>query len=189
MTIAELFREIDSCRNFIRRGGVTLSGGEPLLQPEFAAALLRRCRSGGYHTALDTAGSLPLEHSREALDAADLILLDIKALDDALCRQLTGRGNAETLATLDYCEAAGKPVWIRHVLVPGLTMDSGALSALGRFLNPYRCIRRVELLPYHKLGVFKWERLGLTDPLADTPEPSPEEVRHAEASFHSGYRR
>ena len=120
---AEVVGKIESCRNFIRSGGVTLSGGEPLMQPEFARDILERCARAGFHTALDTAGSVPLERSRPVIDRADLLLLDIKALNPALCRELTGRDNRNTLATLDYCEETARPVWIRHVLVPGFTLS------------------------------------------------------------------
>lgn len=179
---AAVLREIESCRNFLS-GGVTLSGGEPLAQPEFAADLLRRCRKTNLHTALDTAGSYPLEHSRRVIDEADLLLLDIKALDDALCRHLTGSGIRNALDTLDYCEKSGKEVWIRHVLVPGITLARERLTALAEYLEPYRCIRRVDLLPFHKMAAFKWKALGLEDPLAATPEPAPEEIRAAEEIF------
>jgi len=182
-TVSELMKEIESCRNFIRSGGVTLSGGEPLMQPEFSRALLDRCREAGVHTALDTAGSLPLERSRPVIDAADLLLLDIKALDPALSRELTGADNANTLATLDYCEAAGKPVWIRHVLVPGWTLDRAKLEALAAFLEPYRCIEKVDLLAFHKMGCFKWRALGLPNRLRETPETTEAELRAAEALF------
>ena len=135
-TVPELMRRIESCRNFIRSGGVTLSGGEPLMQPDFSRALLESCREAGSHTALDTAGSFPLARSRAVIDAADLVLLDIKALDPELCVRLTGRDGGNTLATLDWCEESGKPVWIRHVLVPGLTLDRARLEALAAYLEP-----------------------------------------------------
>jgi len=182
-TVSALIKQIESCRNFIRSGGVTLSGGEPLMQPEFSRALLERCREAGIHTALDTAGSLPLERSRPVIDAASLLLLDIKALDPALSRELTGAENTNTLATLDYCEAAGKPVWIRHVLVPGWTLDRAKLAELAAFLEPYRCIEKVELLAFHKMGCFKWRELGLPNALRETPETSEEERLAAEALF------
>jgi pyruvate formate lyase activating enzyme len=145
-------------RNFIKNGGVTLSGGEPLLQPEFAAALLRGCRKLGFHTALDTAGSVPLEVSQEVIDLSDLLLLDVKSYDPGLCEKLTGSDNAHSLAlkTLEYCESAGKPVWIRHVLVPGYTLSPPLLEKLAEYLSGFSCIKRVDLLPFHKMGEYKW---------------------------------
>lgn len=182
ITSAEVAGAIVSCRNFLS-GGVTLSGGEPLLQPEFCADLLRRCRREGLHTAVDTAGSLPLAQSAAVIDLADMLLLDIKALDGQLCRDLTGYGNENTLATLDYCEKKHKPVWIRHVIVPGWTLDHDRLNALAQFLKGYRCVQRVELLPFHKMAEYKWEQLGLDNTLKATPEPTEEQVRAARALF------
>ena len=115
--------------------------------------------------------------------AIDLVLLDIKALDPELCVRLTGRDGGNTLATLDWCEESGKPVWIRHVLVPGLTLDRARLEALAAYLEPYRCIGKVELLPFHKMADFKWKALGLENRLADTPEPEAAALREAESLF------
>ncbi len=180
--VEELMAQILRCRGYLS-GGVTLSGGEPLAQPAFAQALLRACRREGLHTALDTAGSLPLAQTRTVLDAADLVLLDLKAADDALARQLTGHGNAETLATLDYLEQTGKPVWLRQVLVPGWTLVPEQLIATAELLRPYRCLERVELLPFHQLGAFKYRELGIAYPLADCPEPTACELAAAKAIF------
>ncbi len=182
-SVGELMPKIVSCRNFLRSGGVTLTGGEPLLQPEFASELLSACRKENLHTAIDTSGAVPLEISAPVIDLADMLLLDIKSLDDTLCRKLTGHGNSETLATLDYCEKTGKPVWIRHVLVPGWTLDMESLKELAAKLGNYRCVKRVELLPYHKLGEYKWELLGVKNTLLNTPVPAKDEVAEAEKLF------
>ncbi len=183
VTVSELMRQIESCRNFIRSGGVTLSGGEPLAQPEFARELLTRCRAAGFHTALDTSGAYALSHSRSVIEAADLLLLDIKAFDPELCRRLTGADNSNALATLDDCEAKGKPVWIRHVLVPGYTLELSQLQELAAFLARFRCVERIELLPFHRMAEFKWRQLGVEDPLAGIPEPTAAEVKTAEEIF------
>ncbi len=183
MTVSELMRRINSCRNFLRNGGVTLSGGEPLLQPEFALELLTRCRAQHLHTALDTAGSLPLETTAPVIDAADMLLLDIKALDPELCLQLTGRDNRNELATLDYCEKTGKEVWIRHVLVPGWTLEENRLRELSEYLRSYRCVKRIDLLPFHNMAAFKWKALGLPEPLPGIPEPTEQELREARKLF------
>ena len=183
ISVDEIIPQIISCRNFLRNGGVTLSGGEPLLQAPFALEFLNACRAEGLHTALDTAGSLPLEKAAPVIDAADLILLDIKALDPELCRELTGMDNRNELAVLEYCEKIRKPVWIRHVLVPGWTLEENRLETLAAFLQPYSCIERIELLPYHKMAAFKWEKLNCPDPLGDTPEPEPSEVENARMIF------
>lgn len=185
MDSEEIVRDILSYRNFIRTGGVTLSGGEPLLQPEFAADILKKCAKHGIHTALDTAGAVPLAVSQPALDAADLILLDIKAFDNDLCKQLTGRGNEDTLKTLGYCELSRKPVWLRHVLVPGLTLEKGLLEPLADYLRHFSCIQKVELLPFHKMGEYKWKELRYPYVLSDTPEPTREELKMAREVFES----
>lgn len=179
----ELVKTILSYKSFIKNGGVTLSGGEPLLQPSFCEAVLRGCREHGLHTAIDTSGAVPLAQSKPAIDAADLLLLDIKDLEPEGAKALTGCDNANTMATLDYCEQTGKDVWIRHVLVPQYTMTDEKLRRLAAFLAGYSCIRRVELLPYHKLGDFKWQSLGLTLPLENVDVPTPEEVAHAKIIF------
>jgi pyruvate formate lyase activating enzyme len=179
----ELVNDIMSYRNFIRTGGVTISGGEPLLQPEFTLDIIERCRENGLHTALDTAGSVPLSVSKPVLDAVDLVLLDIKALREEDCIELTGRSNANTLATLDYCEKIGKPVWIRHVLVPGYTLDTRKLEELADHLASFSCIGMVELLPFHKMGEYKWKVLKLDYRLGETPEPTPLELTEARRIF------
>jgi pyruvate formate lyase activating enzyme len=183
MEVEELVAKVADYRPFYRDGGVTLTGGEPLAQPEFAAALLRRLKEEGFHTAVDTAGSIPLERCREAVDLADLLLLDIKALDPALCRTVTGQDGSGAKALLDDCQQKGKPVWLRHVLVPGYTLKPELLEALADYLKPYTCIQQVELLPFHQLGAYKWKDLDIPYALADTPTPDPEAVEQAREIF------
>lgn len=176
----DVVRDILRYQNFIRRGGVTLSGGEPLLQPDFAASILEGCRENGLHTALDTSGGVSLLACRQAVDAADMLLLDMKAANDPLFRTLTGRGMDNTLDILQHCETTRKPVWIRHVLVPGYTLTEPHLHELGRLLRDFACIERVELLPFHKMGEYKWEALGYPYTLADTQPPEAAEVARAQ---------
>ena len=174
--VEEVMKKILSCRNFIKSGGVTFSGGEPLLQREFLSELLDACVEEKLHTAIDTAGSVPVAVSSGVIDKANMLLLDIKSLDDTLCRKITGQGNRNALDTLEYCEKTSKPVWIRHVVVPGLTMDERKLQELSQYLEKFNCVKRVDLLGYHKLGEFKWSSLGIENTLKDTPEPSKEEI-------------
>ena len=182
-TAREIVQQLEPFRVFLRRGGVTLSGGEPLLQPEFASALIRCCKEAGFHTAIDTAGSIPLEKCRNAVDPADLILLDIKSLDPQICKMLTGQDNRNALNLLEYCEKTGKHVWIRHVLVPGYTLIEEKLQELAAFIKQFRCIEKTELLPFHKMGSHKWAALGKNDPLERTPLPESEEIRSAQEIF------
>lgn len=175
----DVVREMLSYRSFIRTGGTTISGGEPLLQPAFTKDILDRAHNAGIHTAIDTAGSVPLEQSREVLESTDLVLLDIKSIDDRQCWSLTGRGNSETLETLDFLESIEKPVWIRHVLLPGWTLERSLLTRLAQFLSRYRCIEQVEQLPFHKMGEFKWKEMGYQYTLLGAEEPSGESIEMA----------
>ncbi|MBQ9979557.1 MAG: pyruvate formate lyase-activating protein [Oscillospiraceae bacterium] len=183
MTVDEVADKIISLRPFYRKGGVTLSGGEPLAQSEFATQLLRRLKDEGFHTAIDTAGSIPLEKCREAVDLADLLLLDIKALDPALCSNITGADGSGAKALLEYRQSQNRPVWIRHVLVPGYTLVLEHLEALAHYLSPFTCIERVELLPFHQLGSHKWELLGLDYTLKNTIPPSSVQAEQARSVF------
>lgn len=180
VTADELVAKILPYRAFYRGGGgVTLSGGEPLAQPEFCLELLQGLRESGIHTAVDTSGSVPLDRCRAAVDAADMLLLDIKSANTALCEKITGCAQCleREREMLDYCEKTGKRVWIRHVAVPGLTLEEGPLRELAAFLEPYSCVERVELLPFHKLGEHKWAKDLYT--LADTRTPTAEEMSRA----------
>lgn len=183
MSVDEVVAEIQSYRSFIKNGGVTLSGGEPLLQPEFALAVIEACKAMGVHTALDTSGAVSLERSRKVIDAADLILLDIKSIDPQVCLALTGANYQNTLATLEYCEAQQKPVWVRHVLVPGYTLDDQQLNHLADYILRFTCVKKVELLPYHRMGEYKWEQLGLPYALAGVEPPTEEQVNCAKEIF------
>lgn len=170
-------------KNFIAGGGVTLSGGEPLLQADFCREVLARCRAAGLHTAIDTSGSVPLKICKPAIDAADMLLLDIKAIDPDVCRKLTGQDNRSALEILNYCELTGKEVWIRHVMVPGITLEKSQLTRLADFIKGYSCVTKVELLPFHKMGEYKWETLKLPYTLSDTPEPTRQEIEMARNIF------
>ena len=167
-------------------GGLTVSGGEPLLQIDFLTELFRLAKQKGVHTALDTCGQ-PFtaegpfyQKFRELMQYTDLVLLDIKEWDSARHKALTGHPNENILALAQWLSDHGKPFWVRHVLVPGLTDDEAALRATGAFLKTLRTVERVEVLPYHTLGLFKWEKLGIPYTLADAPTPTAEEVRRAE---------
>ena len=167
-------------------GGITVSGGEPLLQLEFLIELFQKAKARGIGTCLDTAGQ-PFTREEpffsrfcELLRVTDLLLVDIKHIDSGAHRRLTGHGNENILDMLRFLSREGKPVWIRHVLVPGVTDDDGALHRLRAFLDTLRNIERVEVLPYHSLGAYKWKELGLTYSLEGTQPPSADRVRNAE---------
>jgi len=180
-TVADVFSDILKYRRFI--SGVTLSGGEPLMQPQFSKELLQLCKEEKLHTAIDTAGSIPLAGCKGAVDLADLILLDIKALDDALCIEMTGRDNRYVLELLNHREETGRDVTIRHVLLPGYTLDEVKLTQLADFLKPYQCVKEIELLPFHKMGEYKWEELGQAYQLKNVLPPTAEETQAAKEIF------
>lgn len=182
---------IDDARRFAiflraTKGGFTVSGGEPLVQAPFAMDLLRRAKSDlDLHTALDTNGYLGDRLSDDDLADIDLVLLDLKAFDDAHHRRVTGQGNEAILAFARRLADLGRPVWVRYVLVPGLTDDSADIEALGAFVAPMANVERLEVLPFHQMGKAKWAQLGEPYPLADTPPASPEQAADAVARFRA----
>lgn len=178
---------------FYETGGLTATGGEPLLQMEFLTELFELAKKNGIHTCLDTSGILFSEEADtrarfdRLLDATDLLMLDIKHIREEAHIALTGHSNRAPLALAAYAAGRGVPLRIRYVLVPGLTDAHEDLLALGRFLAPLsHAIERVEVLPYHTLGKFKYEKLGLSYPLAGTPEPTAAEVAAAERTIAEG---
>lgn len=181
----EVVEDILKYKNFIKNGGVTLSGGEPLLQAEFAAEILRNCRESGIHTAVDTSGAVPLSKCKAAVDMADMILLDIKAIDTIKCGELTGMGNESALKLLDYLEETRKETWIRYVVVPGITDDIEDITRMADFIVKYKVISWVEILPFHKMGEFKWSSMGIEYELKDTPEPTKELVGRIKGIFEA----
>jgi pyruvate formate lyase activating enzyme len=152
----------------------------------FVKAILKGCKEKGIHTALDTAGSIPVEASAPVLDLADLILLDIKCFDDEMSKVLTGHSNKRTLETLNYCEETDKRVWIRQVLLPGYTLNCRTLVGLAEYLKDFKCVELVELLPFHKMGEYKWAALGFKYELKDTQPPTPEELNEVRTCLKAG---
>ncbi|MEG0616121.1 MAG: pyruvate formate-lyase-activating protein [Oscillospiraceae bacterium] len=183
VTSDDIIKEISGYLGYIKNGGVTISGGEPLLQPSFVQAIINGCHSMGLHTAIDTAAGAPICESLPVIDAADLILLDIKCIDDSICTKLSGASNANAKAVLEHCEKTKKSVWLRHVLVPGITLETKLLQELADFASNYKCIDKIELLPFHKLGEYKWQELSIPYSLADTKQPTYEEIKNAREIF------
>ena len=185
-TVDELMAEIGKYRRFITvaGGGVTISGGEPLLQPRFTGEVLRRCHDLGLHTALDTSGFLGARADDALLDATDLVLLDVKSRDPATYRRVTRTGEiAPTLRFGRRLAARGIPIWIRFVLVPGLTDDEANVAGVADFAAELPTVRRVEVLPFHRLGAHKYADLGLAFPLAATAPPSAELLERVRGQF------
>jgi pyruvate formate lyase activating enzyme len=184
-TVDEVMAEIGKYRPFLTtaRGGVTLTGGEALLQPAFTAAVFRRCKELGLHTALDTSGFLGARATDELLADTDLVLLDIKSFDVGTYRKLTGGDLSPTLTFATRLDRLGVPVWIRYVLVPGWTDDPAAVDGLGAFLAGLGNVDRVDVLPFHKLGAHKYDALGIPFPLRDTPGPHPDLTERVREQF------
>lgn len=167
------------------KGGITVSGGEALLQIDFVTELFRLAKEKGVNTCLDTSGNpFSLEEPfkskfDELMKYTDLFMLDIKHMDDAAHRKLTGQTNQNILEMAAYLSDHGKAMWIRHVLVPGITTEEDELYRLRSFLDTLKTVERVEVLPYHTLGVFKWKELGIPYQLEGVDPPTKEQIDRA----------
>lgn len=159
------------------RGGVTFSGGEPLLQAEFVREVFIVCREENITTAIDSSLYISSEKLRRVLPYTDLILADIKHMENTLSRYITGAGNSANLRNLELINREGIPVWIRYVIVPGITDQPEHLQAMATLAGSLSSVNRIDLLPYHALGAHKWELLGLDYELADIDPPSPEQMK------------
>lgn len=190
-TAEELLEETLRYKSFIRKGGVTLTGGEPLMQAGFVEEYFRLCHGKGIHTALDTSGVIfgnaetgtPADAVCRALEQTDLVMLDVKTVDDSMHHSYTGHTRQQNHAFLEYLQSIGKPTWIRHVVVPGRTDGDEALASVARYVARYSVVERVELLPYHVMGSYKYEKLGIAYPLDGVPALSPEAITHARELF------
>lgn len=187
VTVDEIMTEARKYRSYMKfsGGGITLTGGEPLMQPDFVRAIFKACHEAGIHTALDTSGLLNWASHKDVFDYTDLVLLDVKCVDPLLHKNLTHLGNQRALELLDYLGEINKPVWARHVLVPGITMDEYLLQETAALLARFPNVEKVELLPLHKMGEYKWDALGLRFPLKDTPIPTADELAAARSIFEA----
>lgn len=165
MTPEELIAEVVRYRSFIQSGGVTVSGGEPLMQASFVRQFFELCHKENIHTALDTSGGFCTDTAFSVLDYTDLALLDIKTIDEQLYPTLTGVKQTNNLRFLDELQHRGIDTWIRHVVVPGITDNNEQLIRLGEYVAKYDVVKKIEILPYHTLGKFKYEKLGINYPL------------------------
>lgn len=171
----------------MKNGGVTVSGGEPLLQIDFVTEFFKLLKAKGVHTTLDTSGE-PFKKDKEFLKKfdelikyTDLVLLDLKEFDTKNHKELTGFGNENIFEMAKYLSDKKIPMWIRHVLVPGVTDNEEELKKLRKFIDELETVEKVEVLPYHTLGIFKWENLGIDYPLKGVRTPTKEETEKAES--------
>lgn len=180
-TAEEVITEIRKYRNFIdsSQGGVTVSGGEPLIQPEFVKELFAKCRAEGIHTAVDTSGYVDVEDVKELLEYTDLVLLDLKHADAKKHIDLSGVENDKIKLFTQYLSDINKPVWIRYVLVPGYTDNESDLMVAYEYLKKFKNIEKIEVLPYHSMGKSKWDKLNVEYPLEGVPAPTSEKIERA----------
>jgi len=191
-TVEELMQELLQYRNFMDAsgGGITISGGEAMLQPEFVLAMFKACRLEGIHTCLDTNGFVRKidETTKEILDHTDLVLLDIKQMDNKKHIDLTHVSNKYTLEFAKYLAEHDQAVYLRYVVVPGITDDLDDAHALGKFIEPMKNIVKIEMLPYHELGKHKWTAMGEEYPLDGVHPPTRESmiaVQQVLQQYHS----
>lgn len=184
----EVKEEIIKYKNYIKDGGVTISGGEPLAQIDFVIELFKMLKKEGLHTCVDTSGILfdetkeeVVKKYEELLTVCDLFLLDIKHIQSEKHKELTGFNNEHILAFAKFLQAHHKPMWVRHVLVDGYTNEEVYLHELRKFLDTLDNVEKVEILPYHTLGLPKYEKMGITYPLLGVQSPSKEAVEKAKA--------
>ena len=188
-SVDEVVQRIVRYKNYFGdKGGVTVSGGEPLLQIDFIIELFTVLKAKGIHTCIDTSGitfkadnEAVVEKHKKLLTVTDLILLDIKHIDNEACKKLTGLPNDNTLAFAKFVSDNGTKLWIRQVLVPGITDGEEDLKKVRAFIDGLATVEKVEVLPYHTMGVVKYEKLGLEYPLKGVEAPSKERVACAKA--------
>ncbi len=188
--IEDLVRRAVNMKGYFGKlGGVTVSGGEPLMQSEALIPFFKRLKEEGIHTNIDTNGRFLNEHTKILLDNyADLVMLDIKHFDDEWHKKLTGVSRSYSFKFAEYREKSGKPMWLRYVLVPGWSDQEEYLEALGQHFKDYKTIEKIEIQPYHKLGVHKWESLGWKYLLDGVPENTPEQLAKAEGIFQKYFK-
>ncbi len=191
-TVAQLLGEYESCKEFYKNGGITVTGGEPLMQMDFVIELFEAAKAQGIHTCLDTSGITFVPENKDKFDrltrSTDLVLLDIKHIQPALHKELTAHDNANIISFARYLSDNGVPMWIRHVVVPDITTDEKYLYELGRFIGSLKSVKALDVLPYHVMGVSKYEQLGIDYPLKDVEPATQEQTTAAKAAIMRGIR-
>lgn len=186
-TPENLVNEIIKYKSYMKfsGGGTTFTGGEPLLQADFVKECFELCKKNDISTALDTSGFIFNDKVKEVLNYTDIVLLDIKNFDPKVYKTVTGVALDNTLAFLNYIREKNIKTWVRYVLVPGLTDNTESISKLATHLKEYPNVSRIELLPFHKMGEYKWEELGYTYALKETLEPSRAQVDEVKSIFEA----
>ncbi len=191
-SVAEIIEKYERCVEFLRDGGITATGGEPLLQIDFLTELFKKCKDKSIHTCLDTSGVTFNVSNTQKIDLlmtyTDLVMLDIKHIDNEKHIELTGVSNKNILEFARYLHKIKKPVWIRHVLVPGITTNEDELLGLGCFLGGLRNIKALDVLPYHTMGNAKYKQLNMELPLEGVPEATTQQAIEARKIIIKGIR-
>jgi len=192
VTTDDLLAQYQKNHPFYRNGGITATGGEPLLQVEFLTELFEKAKEQGIHTCLDTSGITFQPDHTERLDrlltATDLVMLDIKHINPDRHRELTGHDNSRILAFAKHLEARGIPLWVRHIIVEGYTDAHADLVELGKFIGSLSTLKALDVLPYHTMGVSKYESLGIPYPLAGVPALAVSDAVRAKEQILQGIR-
>ncbi|WEK54878.1 MAG: pyruvate formate-lyase-activating protein [Candidatus Cohnella colombiensis] len=189
MSVEEVLAEIEPYVHYYRAsgGGLTVTGGEPTLQAPFVAKLFEECkRRFGLTTALDSSGFCDPSHAGALIDATDLVLLDLKVMNREAHTALTSQPNDRILKFAQWLSDRGQRMWIRHVLIPGLTDDAEDLLEMGRFIGSLNGVEKIEVLPYHRMGVYKWQQMGKEYTLDGFTEPTDKEVTRAYQLIEQG---
>ncbi len=172
ITPEEIINEFNKNRSFYSNGGITVTGGEPLLQIEFVTELFKLCKNENIHTCIDTSGITFTPDNTlkfdKLLEFTDLVMLDIKHIDPDKHKNLTGKDNNNILMFAQYLSENNVPLWIRHVVVPDITDKPDDLTKLGAFISTLKTLKALDVIPYHTLGVHKYEKIGMKYPLPDT---------------------
>ena len=189
-SVESLLKEYDGIKEFLHDGGITATGGEPLLQMPFLTELFEAAKKKGIHTCLDSCGITFRQERRAEFDrlmaATDLVMLDIKHIDDAEHQKLTGQSNKHILEFGEYLKEKNVPVWIRHVVVPTITLNDEYLYRLGYFIGGLDNLKALDVLPYHTMGEVKYQNLGIDYPLKGIPAATKEEAEHAKEVIFRG---
>lgn len=192
MSVDEILEKYDGVKEFVKSGGITVTGGEPLLQIDFVTELFKKAKEKNIHTALDTSGVLFNPNNTKQIDKllkyTDLVLLDIKHIDSEEHKKLTGFPNENILKFAKYLSEKQIPVWIRHVVVKGITYDKKYLQELGEFLAQLKNIKALDVLPYHDMAIPKYHNLGIDYPLKNVEPTTKEEAIKARNIIFSAYK-
>ena len=195
MTVDEVLKSFYNNVAFYRKGGVTVTGGEPMMQMDFLIELFTKLHKDGIHTCLDTSGIMfqpnneaAMQKVDELLAVTDLVMLDIKHIDPEKHIELTAQPNDRILAFAKYLDQKNVPIWIRHVVVPGITLYQEYLERLGQFMATLNNVKALDVLPYHTMGKVKYEQLNMEYPLKDTREATKQEAAAAKSIILNAYK-